>query len=255
MGFNICTLGSCASIFHLRLVHCFRLDIVKRHAFQLSARTTTRSGLLGVVSQFPLFLIPIFQCPLLSAHQHRLQPGHVGTDACTQANSLTLVHVIISPPIVIGAGTEQYTQDVVVINVDVDISKIDRRSFTGSVIDLGHNSHKFPPDVLSRMMHPNQMNSHSFDFLGNRLLKLRGTITEDEMRHRNLEGPQRFHSFRHHCDSSAADPNKLSAPVQRPFTRRINPCKWILLADTCSHDFGSELAPSGERLGHHMSFS
>ena len=34
------------------------------------------------------------------------------------------------------------------------------------------------------MMHPNRRNSssHSFDFPGDRLLKLRGTITDDEMR-------------------------------------------------------------------------
>ena len=88
--------------------------------------------------------------------------------------------VTYSPPIAIGAGTEQYTQDVAVINVDT--TKIDPRSFTINTIDLGH---KFRPYDLKKMMHPNSKNSHSFNFPGNRLLKLRGTITDDEMRHRN----------------------------------------------------------------------
>ena len=92
-------------------------------------------------------------------------------------DSRSIGHVIFSPPIVIGAGTEQYTQDVAVI--DVDTSKIDPRSFTGNAIDLGT---KFTPNALKKMMHPNRRNSHSFDFPGDRLLKLRGTITDDEMR-------------------------------------------------------------------------
>src|SRR5712691_10207659 len=64
------------------------------------------------------------------------------------------------------------------------------------------------------------------------------------------EGPQRFHSFiRYH--SSVPDPNdKLSAPVQCPFTPRINPCKWILLVDTSSHEVNWPL----QAREYHMSF-
>ncbi|TFY73127.1 hypothetical protein EWM64_g10885 [Hericium alpestre] len=82
-----------------------------------------------------------------------------------------------SPSIAVGTGTEQYTQDVAVI--DIDASKIDPSSFAGNVIDLGT---KFPPDVLTAMMYPNPRNSHNFDYPGDRLLSLRGTITDDEMR-------------------------------------------------------------------------
>lgn len=93
--------------------------------------------------------------------------------------SRTLGHVIFSPPIVVGAGTEQqqYTQDVAVIAIDT--SKIEPNRFAGNVIDLGT---KYSPYALSRMMHPNLKNSHNFKFPGNRLLKLWGTIEEDEMR-------------------------------------------------------------------------
>jgi len=93
--------------------------------------------------------------------------------------SRTLGHVIFSPPIVVGAGTkkQQYAQDVAVIAIDT--SKIKRSRFAGNVIDLGT---KYSPDVLTCMMHPNPENSHSFHFPGNRLLKLWGTIEEDEMR-------------------------------------------------------------------------
>ena len=95
------------------------------------------------------------------------------------AASRTLGHVIFSPPIVAGAGTEQqrYTQDVAVVAIDA--SKIEPSTFAGNVIDLGT---KYSPGVLTRMMHPNPENSHNFDFPGDRLLKLRGTITEDEIR-------------------------------------------------------------------------
>jgi hypothetical protein len=93
--------------------------------------------------------------------------------------SRTLGHVFFSPPIVVGAGTKQQqcTQDVAVIAIDA--SKIEPSRFAGNVIDLGT---KYSPYVPTRMMHPNPKNSHNFDFPGDRLLKLRGTIGEDEMR-------------------------------------------------------------------------
>ena len=100
--------------------------------------------------------------------------------SCWSTNSSrTLGHVIFSPPIVAGAGAEQqqYTQDIAVVAVDA--SKIEPSTFVGNVIDLGT---KYSPGALTRMMHPNPENSHNFDFPGDRLLKLRGTITEDEIR-------------------------------------------------------------------------
>jgi hypothetical protein len=91
----------------------------------------------------------------------------------------TLGHVIFSPPIVVGAGSEQqqYTQDIAVIAIDS--SKIEPNKFAGNMIDLGF---KYSPTVLSRMMHPNLKNSRNFTFPSNRLLKLWGTVEEDEMR-------------------------------------------------------------------------
>jgi hypothetical protein len=107
----------------------------------------------------------------LTAFHHELST-HWATE-----QSRVLGHVIFSPPIVFGAGTEQYTQDVAVI--DIDASKIDPSSFPGNVIDLGT---KFPPDVLTAMMYPNPKNTHCFEYPGDRLLSLRGTITDNEMR-------------------------------------------------------------------------
>jgi hypothetical protein len=97
----------------------------------------------------------------------------------------TLGHVFYSPPIVVGAGTEQkgYIQDVAVIAIDP--SKIDPDSFTGNVIDLGN---KYTPDVLTPMMRSNRRDAPDFVFPGDRLLKLRGTIKEDEMRKPNRYG-------------------------------------------------------------------
>ncbi|KAI0281081.1 hypothetical protein BC826DRAFT_1072231, partial [Russula brevipes] len=94
----------------------------------------------------------------------------------------TLGHVIYSPPI--GTGTEQrgYTRDVAVIAIEP--SKIDPDSFTGNVIDLGN---KYTPDVLTPMMRPNHRDAPDFVFPGDRLLKLRGTIKEDEMRNPNVD--------------------------------------------------------------------
>ncbi|KAF8472265.1 hypothetical protein DFH94DRAFT_767632 [Russula ochroleuca] len=91
--------------------------------------------------------------------------------------SRILGHVIFSPPIILSAGPDEYTQDVAVI--EIDPSKIDPGSFRGNVIDLGS---KYAPQVLTTMMHPNPKNPRSFVFPGNRLLSLRGTIPDNEMR-------------------------------------------------------------------------
>lgn len=85
--------------------------------------------------------------------------------------------MIFSPPITIGADTEQYTRDVAVI--EIDSSKIDSSKFASNTIDLGS---KYPPNVLRRMMYPNPKTRHNFNMPRDRLLKLRGTIKDDEMR-------------------------------------------------------------------------
>ena len=94
-------------------------------------------------------------------------------------SSRTLGHVIFSPPILVGAGSEseQYTQDVAVI--EIDSSKIDQSRVLGNVIDLGT---KFSSGVLTAMMCPNCKNAHKFTFPDDRLLRLQGTIDVNEMR-------------------------------------------------------------------------
>jgi hypothetical protein len=82
-----------------------------------------------------------------------------------------LGHIIYSPPIKLGFGTEQYTQDFAVI--EIDLSKIDATNFEGNVIDLGT---KIPPYVLIRTMYP-------FQYPEDRLLRLKGTIPDEDMRH------------------------------------------------------------------------
>ena len=133
-------------------------------------------------------------------------------DWCTEINRI-LGHVIFSPPIVIGAGTEQYTQDIAVI--DVDASKIDPGSFSGNVIHLGT---KFSREVLADMMNSNRKPSSSspspspsssgsesesesdsedqfeFNFPGDRLFRLQGTISGHEMRN-----PEIYNETRDGC--------------------------------------------------------
>ncbi|KAH9053062.1 hypothetical protein EDB87DRAFT_1676932 [Lactarius vividus] len=108
----------------------------------------------------------------LTAFHHELST-HWATE-----QSRVLGHVIFSPPIAVGTGPEQYTQDVAVI--EIDASKIDPSSFPGNAINLV--STKFPFVTLIFMMHPNLRNTHNFNYPSDRLLRLRGTITDNEMR-------------------------------------------------------------------------
>ena len=88
--------------------------------------------------------------------------------------SRTLGRIIFSPPIAV--GQQQHTQYVAVIAIDP--SKIEPSTFSGNFIDLGT---KYSVSVLSYMMHPTSKNSHNFEFPFNRLLKLSGTVKEDEI--------------------------------------------------------------------------
>jgi len=90
-----------------------------------------------------------------------------------------LGHVIYSPPIVVGAGTDQqkYTQDIAVI--EVDPSKVKPNDFPGNIIDLGT---KYTSTQLRERMHISPRNTHNFTYPNDRLFKLRGTIPIEEMR-------------------------------------------------------------------------
>ncbi|THU84852.1 hypothetical protein K435DRAFT_397583 [Dendrothele bispora CBS 962.96] len=92
--------------------------------------------------------------------------------------SRILGHVILSPPINVNVGSEGYTEDWAVI--EVDASKIDSGNFSGNVIDLGN---LISPDKFTNMMCPNPQSRHSFTYPYDHILRIKGTIPEDEMRH------------------------------------------------------------------------
>jgi hypothetical protein len=90
-----------------------------------------------------------------------------------------LGHLIYSPPLCLSAGTttEQFTQDLAVIKVDN--GKIDRTKFKGNMIDLGTD---IDMEEFTRKMYPNVKNPRSFKYPRDRLLMLRGTISDEDMR-------------------------------------------------------------------------
>lgn len=53
----------------------------------------------------------------------------------SDASQRLLGHVVCSPPIALGVGTERYTEDYAII--ELDSSKIDKSAFRGNVIDFG----------------------------------------------------------------------------------------------------------------------
>jgi len=87
--------------------------------------------------------------------------------------SRILGHVILSPPISFGVGGDNdgYTEDWAVIRIDR--SKVDASVFIGNFIDLGT---QFSAKELTHLMRPN------FKYPTNRLLPLKGTISDEEMR-------------------------------------------------------------------------
>ena len=88
-----------------------------------------------------------------------------------------LGHVVLSPPIDVGFSSENYTEDWATI--EIDTSKVDASNFYGNAIDLGLD---IAIPKFTRMMHPNPRNAHSFTYPADRLLRLRGTIPDKEMR-------------------------------------------------------------------------
>lgn len=94
--------------------------------------------------------------------------------------SRVIGHVVPSPPINPGVGGsgEGYTEDWAV--VEIDASKIGADNFDGNAIDLGHRS---CPGKFHQMMNPNPQDPPSFEYPFDCLLRLQGTISDDEMRH------------------------------------------------------------------------
>ncbi|KAK0442869.1 hypothetical protein EV421DRAFT_551705 [Armillaria borealis] len=94
------------------------------------------------------------------------------------SESRVLGHVILSPPISVGSSSEGYTEDWAVI--EIDASKVNVSNFNGNAIDLGTH---ISASKFTRMMYPNPKNPRSFMYPVDRLLRLQGTIPDEEMRH------------------------------------------------------------------------
>ncbi|KAJ7457634.1 hypothetical protein B0H11DRAFT_2160733 [Mycena galericulata] len=112
--------------------------------------------------------------------QAKMDLSTLSHDVTTQWNTLEkriLGHVVLSPPIKLGAGSEGYTEDWAVI--EVDVSKVNESNFIGNVIDLKSN---MPREVLTSKMYPGVENSPSFEYPQDGLFALNGTIPDEEMR-------------------------------------------------------------------------
>lgn len=90
--------------------------------------------------------------------------------------SRRLGHITLSPPFSVGAGRlcERYTEDWALI--EVDPSKINASNFGGNAIDLG--THISPLQFIKMM---SSGNAHSFDYPDDRILRLQGTISDEDM--------------------------------------------------------------------------
>ncbi|KAE9384186.1 hypothetical protein BT96DRAFT_929422 [Gymnopus androsaceus JB14] len=86
--------------------------------------------------------------------------------------SRVIGHLILSPPIKYGAGTEGYTQDWAVIQIDAD--KIDSTNFNGNAINL--DTTDISNAELAAMMGP------AFAYPKDGFLRLKNIIPEDELR-------------------------------------------------------------------------
>lgn len=85
-------------------------------------------------------------------------------------------HVVFSPPF--GVGDEPYTKDFAII--EMDASKLDASNFKGNVIDLGT---KIDPEEFGRRMYPHPTNRKDFVYPPDHLLRLKGIISQEEIRH------------------------------------------------------------------------
>ena len=87
------------------------------------------------------------------------------------AEDRVLGHVLYAPPIGVGAGADQHTEDFAII--ELDPFKIDAKNFKGNIIDFGT---KLKFGDFHRMMEPDPPNRKTFMYLCDRLMKLQGTI-------------------------------------------------------------------------------
>ncbi|TEB15816.1 hypothetical protein FA13DRAFT_1804881 [Coprinellus micaceus] len=88
-------------------------------------------------------------------------------------------HVVYSPPLVHSFGKDKFTLDLAVVEVHSD--KVDSTNFVGNAIDLGD----IDLGRLNASVRPSRV-----VFPGNRLLRLRDTLSIDEMRSHSSEDAQ-----------------------------------------------------------------
>ncbi|KAF9778336.1 hypothetical protein BJ322DRAFT_1092735 [Thelephora terrestris] len=86
-----------------------------------------------------------------------------------------LGHVTLSPPISLDKGDDGFTDDWAVIQIHP--SMITKLNFIGNAIDLG----SVDVDKLTTWMYPRNTNPSSFKYPGDRLLRFRGTVSDQEM--------------------------------------------------------------------------
>jgi hypothetical protein len=96
----------------------------------------------------------------------------------TTPDSRILGHIILSPLISVGVGSSgSYTEDWAVI--EINTSKVDTSNFCGNAIDLGT---RIPVPEFVHMVCPNRQDAYSYDYPPDRLLRVKDTIPDEEMR-------------------------------------------------------------------------
>ncbi|TFY78233.1 hypothetical protein EWM64_g5776 [Hericium alpestre] len=103
--------------------------------------------------------------------------------------SRLLGHVILSPPVNFGFGSEGYIHDWAL--VEIDASKVNASNFDSNAIDLGTRISMID---FVRMVNPRLMRTHFFTYPADRLLRINSTISDEELRS--------LHALDQNCDSS-----------------------------------------------------
>ena len=88
-------------------------------------------------------------------------------------------HIVLSPPLILGAGEDGFTQDLAVI--EVDTTKVDVTNFRGNFIDLGT---EIAVETFTAWMRPGYgryPNQPLFKYPSDRLLQFHNTLSNEEM--------------------------------------------------------------------------
>jgi hypothetical protein len=93
------------------------------------------------------------------------------------AQGRTIGFVTLSPPIAFSVGINRYTEDWAIGQVDAN--KINVDTFCPNVLDLGF---EFTSYKLESLMRPNANNPPSFEYPYDRLLQIRGIVSDAELR-------------------------------------------------------------------------